>query len=185
MSKPQILLPRPMMDYVMERLEADFCVHKLWELDTDSGALEQVCENIRAIAAGPHTPVEADLIDALPRLEIIANFGVGYDAVDVARAARRGVIVTNTPDVLTQEVADTAMGLLLMAARQLGAAERYLRAGKWMSQGPFPLTPATLRGRRLGIIGLGRIGKAIATRVGSSNGGCVCRYGQRCQWEIR
>ncbi|MHA1545212.1 MAG: NAD(P)-dependent oxidoreductase, partial [Alphaproteobacteria bacterium] len=160
MPDPQILMPNLMMDYVMDRLDAAFVVHKSWE---PGGTIDH--GEIRAIAVGPHAEINAALIDALPKLEIIANFGVGYDNVDAGHAAGRGVIVTNTPDVLTQEVADTAMGLLLMTARQLGAAERFLRAGKW--QDPFPLSPATLRGRTLGIIGLGRIGKAIATRARS------------------
>ena len=163
MSKPQIYMPSPMMDYVTERLDAAFNVHKAWvdkAGDINFG-------DIRAIASGPHADIDAALIDRFPNLEIIANFGVGYDAVDAVHAARRRVIVTNTPNVLTQEVADTAMGLLLMTARQLSASERYLRDGKWANQGEFPLTPATLRGRSLGIIGLGRIGKAIATRARS------------------
>jgi lactate dehydrogenase-like 2-hydroxyacid dehydrogenase len=101
---------------------------------------------------------------ALPALEIVANFGVGYDSVDVAAAAAKGIIVTNTPDVLTEEVADVALGLLLMAARELSASERFLRDGKWLG-GPYPLTPGTLRGRTLGILGLGRIGQAIARRA--------------------
>jgi lactate dehydrogenase-like 2-hydroxyacid dehydrogenase len=89
--------------------------------------------------------------------------GVGYDRVDAAEAGRRGIIVTNTPDVLTEEVADTALGLLIATVRQLPQVDRYLRAGKWL-QRDYPLT-ATLRGRKIGIVGLGRIGKAIARRL--------------------
>jgi lactate dehydrogenase-like 2-hydroxyacid dehydrogenase len=110
-------------------------------------------------------PVGAALIDALPRLEIIANFGVGYDGVDTARAAAKGIMVTNPPDVLTEEVADTALGLLINAVRELPQAEKWLRAGRWLKEGAYPLTGATLRGRRAGIFGLGRIGKAIAQRL--------------------
>jgi lactate dehydrogenase-like 2-hydroxyacid dehydrogenase len=104
-------------------------------------------------------------MERLPKLEIVANFGVGYDAVDIKAAAERGVIVTNTPDVLTEEVADTALGLLLMTAREFSAAERYLRAGRWAKEGPYRLTPATMRDRTVGIVGLGRIGMAIARRL--------------------
>ncbi|MBU2146650.1 MAG: 2-hydroxyacid dehydrogenase [Alphaproteobacteria bacterium] len=109
--------------------------------------------------------VNAALIDALPNLEIIASFGVGYDSVDARHAATRGVMVTNTPDVLTEEVADTALGLLINTVRELPLAEAYLRAGRWEREGAYPLTGATLRGRRAGIFGMGRIGQAIARRL--------------------
>ena len=113
-------------------------------------------------AAGTRT--SAGRRERLPTLEIIASFGVGYDGIDLAAAAERGVIVTNTPDVLTEEVADTALGLLLMTVRELSAAERYLRAGRWPAEGPYPLSPS-LRDRTVGIVGLGRIGMAIARRL--------------------
>jgi lactate dehydrogenase-like 2-hydroxyacid dehydrogenase len=95
----------------------------------------------------------------------VANFGVGYDSVDVNAATERGVVVTNTPGVLDDEVADTALALLLMTVRELGQAERYLRAGRWAAEGPYPLTDLTVAGRKLGILGLGRIGEAIARRA--------------------
>jgi lactate dehydrogenase-like 2-hydroxyacid dehydrogenase len=109
--------------------------------------------------------IGSDLLGRLPKLEIIANFGVGYDGVDVAYAAGRGIIVTNTPDVLTEETADTALGLLLMTVRELGAAERHLRDGLWEKSGPYRLSRATMRDRNVGIVGLGRIGLAIARRL--------------------
>ena len=105
------------------------------------------------------------MIDRLPALEIIANFGVGYDGIDLAHCAERGIVVTNTPDVLTEEVADTALGLLLMTVRELSAAERHLREGRWEKEGTYRLTSATLRSRTVGIAGLGRIGLAIARRL--------------------
>jgi lactate dehydrogenase-like 2-hydroxyacid dehydrogenase len=105
------------------------------------------------------------MMAACPNLKIVANFGVGYDSVDVAAAVRRGVIVTNTPEVLTEEVADTALGLLLGTARELSRAEKWLRDGRWAADGDYRLTPASLRDRSVGIAGLGRIGKAIARRV--------------------
>jgi lactate dehydrogenase-like 2-hydroxyacid dehydrogenase len=119
---------------------------------------------VRGIARGGHADVGRDLIERMPKLEIIANFGVGYDGIDLACAAERGIVVTNTPDVLTEEVADTAIGLLLMTVRELSAAERHLRAGEWVKQ-PYRLTPGTLRDRAVGILGLGRIGLAIARRL--------------------
>jgi lactate dehydrogenase-like 2-hydroxyacid dehydrogenase len=109
--------------------------------------------------------VDAALLDRLPGLQIVANFGVGYDSVDVDAATERGVVVTNTPGVLDDEVADTALALLLMTVRELGQAERYLRAGRWAAEGHYPLTELTVAGRRLGILGLGRIGEAIARRA--------------------
>lgn len=128
-------------------------------------AAESDLGSVRAIArGGGHAPVDTSLFERMPKLEIVANFGVGYDGIDLAGAAKRGIVVTNTPDVLTEEVADTALGLLLMTVRELGAAERYLRAGKWAGSRPYPLT-GTLRDRRVGIAGLGRIGLAVARRL--------------------
>jgi lactate dehydrogenase-like 2-hydroxyacid dehydrogenase len=119
-------------------------------------------EGIRAIATGG--PIVSELIERMPRLEIICVFGAGYEAVDVAAAHRRSVVVTNTPDVLTDEVADRAVGLLINTVCELPRAEAWLREGRWETDGPYPLT-STLRGRSVGIYGLGRIGSAIATRL--------------------
>lgn len=164
MTKPDVLVPVPMSPKVMASLEEAFQVHRVWEAADPERFLARVAEIIRGIAAGNHSHVDAALIERLPRLEIVANFGVGYDSVDVRAAAEHGVIVTNTPDVLTEEVADTAIGLLLMTVRELAAAERHLREGKWRSHDAYPLT-ASLRGRTVGIVGLGRIGAAIARRL--------------------
>ncbi len=123
--------------------------------------------SVRVIASVPGShdaPIDAAVMDAFPHLEIIASFGVGYDHIDASYAASRGIMVTHTPDVLTDEVADLTVGLVVMTARNLGAAERWLRAGKWHSEGNFALSPS-LRGRRIGIFGLGRIGTAVATRL--------------------
>ncbi len=109
--------------------------------------------------------IDAPLIDALPNLKIVSSFGVGYDHVDANYAAERGVIVTHTPGVLDDEVADTALGLLLNTVRELPSAERHLRDGRWVAEGAYPITPLTLRERTAGIFGLGRIGLAIATRL--------------------
>ena len=109
--------------------------------------------------------MDAALISALPRLGAIVHFGVGYDTTDVDAAAARGIAVSNTPDVLTDCVADTAVGLMIDTLRQFSAADRYVRAGRWPSEGNYPLT-RQVSGSRVGIIGLGRIGGAIATRSG-------------------
>jgi lactate dehydrogenase-like 2-hydroxyacid dehydrogenase len=141
-----------------------FTLHQLQPGDAREAWLAENGARIRALARGGYAHVDKALIERLPALEIIASFGVGYDGIDVAAAAARGVVVTNTPDVLTEEVADTALGLLLMTVRDLSAAERYLRAGRWPVDGPYPLS-ASLRNRTVGIFGLGRIGIAIARRL--------------------
>ncbi len=107
-----------------------------------------------------------------PKLEIVSSFGVGYDHVDAKWAGEHGIVVTNTPDVLNEEVADTAIGLLLSTIREFPQADRYLRAGKWVKQG-YPLSKATLRERTVGIVGMGRIGKAIARRLEAFGVGVV------------
>jgi lactate dehydrogenase-like 2-hydroxyacid dehydrogenase len=119
---------------------------------------------VRGVAVfGGHTRIDGDFVATMPRLELVSSFGVGYDHIDAGALARRGVIVTHTPDVLTDEVADLALGLLIATVRQLPQVDRYLREGKWL-KGAYPLT-TTLRGRKVGILGLGRIGKAIAKRL--------------------
>lgn len=120
--------------------------------------------DIRGVVTRGVHPIGAALMDRLPKLEIVSGFGVGYDSVDVAAAAERGIVVTNTPDVLTDEVADFTIGLLLATIRRIPQSDRYLRAGEWARRGPFPLT-ATLRDRTIGIAGMGRIGRAIASRL--------------------
>ncbi len=130
----------------------------------DAGLLSpQDARRVTGMAA--MTAIGAGFINAFPNLEIIANFGVGYDAVDVGHAASCGIMVTNTPDVLSDEVADTTIGLILNTLRELPRAEAYLREGRWAAEGPYPLTRLTLRGRRAGLFGLGRIGMAVARRL--------------------
>jgi lactate dehydrogenase-like 2-hydroxyacid dehydrogenase len=145
-----------------DALDEAFTVHRL---SHGEAVRPEVAAKARGVARGSHFTIGRAFIESLPRLEIIANFGVGYDGIDLAACAARGILVTNTPDVLTEEVADTALGLLLMTVREFSAAERYLRAGKWASDGPYPLTRATLRDRTVGIAGLGRIGIALARRL--------------------
>ncbi len=160
MSKPDLLVIGRPMAYVAERLEAAFAVHAL----PADGVVPAAAAGARGVAmSGGHVRLDDKVMAQLPKLEIIANFGVGYDSIDAAAAARRGVIVTNTPDVLTDEVADLAMGLLLATVRELPQSDRYLRAGKWLEK-PYPLT-TSLRTRKVGIVGLGRIGKAFAARL--------------------
>jgi lactate dehydrogenase-like 2-hydroxyacid dehydrogenase len=162
-AKSDVLLIGPLRPVIAEGFAA-LTVHRLSDA-ADRDALLASVKDVRAMAvSAPVEPINEALLARLPRLEIIASFGVGYDHVDAAAAAKRGIIVTHTPDVLTEEVADTALGLLLCTVRELPQAERYLRAGKWL-QGEYPLTEASLRDRTVGLVGMGRIGRAIARRL--------------------
>jgi len=164
MSKADILMTAPMMPIVIDSLDKAFTLHRLWEQADKEAFLQELGPRIRGVATSTlYGRLEATLLDRLPNAEIISSFGVGYDNVDAVEAAKRGIIVTNTPGVLDDEVADLSIGLLLATLRKIPQADRYLREGRWL-QAPFPLSP-TLRERKVGIVGLGRIGKAIATRL--------------------
>jgi lactate dehydrogenase-like 2-hydroxyacid dehydrogenase len=160
----EILVPDRLAPDALASAEQLFVVHQLVHAPDRDAFLTSIGPRVRAVARGGHAHIDRALVDRLPALEIIASFGVGYDGIDLHAAAERGIIVTNTPDVLTEEVADTVLGLLLMTVRELSAAERHLRAGKWRSEGPYPLT-SSLRDRTVGMIGLGRIGVTIAKRL--------------------
>lgn len=163
-SAPEIVMTGPLMAYAADQLKAKFTVHELWKAPDREALLKEIGPHIRGVAAGGgHNRVDAALFEALPNLEIVSSFGVGYDHVDAAEAGRRGLIVSNTPDVLTDEVADLAIGLLLATVRQIPQVDRYLREGKWLN-GAYSLT-TSLRKRSVGIVGLGRIGKAVAHRL--------------------
>jgi lactate dehydrogenase-like 2-hydroxyacid dehydrogenase len=159
-----ILMPRPMLKTVQDQLDSAFTVHRPYEAADPEAALAEVAEKIRGVAVIGGR-VDADFLKTIPNAEIVSSFGVGYDHIDTGDCLAAKVMVTHTPDVLTEEVADTALGLMLMTVREFGQAEQWLRAGKWEAEGPYPLTQATLQGRTLGIFGLGRIGKAIARRA--------------------
>lgn len=151
---------------VIERLEPHF---EIVRVDRPDPALvtPRMAETVRG--ATGFNGVPADFMAALPKLELVANFGVGYDGVDVGYAAGNNIIVTNTPDVLNEEVADTTIGLLLNTVRLLPRAEAWLRDGRWEKDGAFMLSPLSLRGRKVGLYGLGRIGMEIAARVAAFN----------------
>jgi lactate dehydrogenase-like 2-hydroxyacid dehydrogenase len=154
-ERPDLLLIGPMRP-VLAAGFTDFVVHK-------SGDTPR--SDVRAMAVStPAQAIDEALLATLPRLQIISSFGVGYDHIDAKAAAKRGIIVTHTPDVLNEEVADTTIGLLLNTVRELPQAERHVRAGRWPSEN-YPLSRATLRNRTVGIVGLGRIGMAIARRL--------------------
>ena len=161
-GRATILVPGNLHPHAVARIGREF---EMIALEKADPAL--VSADIAACVTGlaSMTAISAAFIDALPNLRIIANLGVGYDTVDARHAGSKGVMVTNTPDVLTEEVADTTLGLLLNTVRELPKAEAWLRAGRWVSEGHYPLTRTTLRGRRVGIFGMGRIGRAVAHRL--------------------
>ena len=154
---PILAVAKPMA-LIADRLAARFQVHA-----HDPATLAAAAPQIRGIWASGESKVSAELIAQLPALKVIAVMGVGYDGIDVAAAKARGVVVTHTPDVLNDDVADLAIGLMLSAARQLPAADRFVRAGQW-PLGAMPLA-RKMSGARLGIVGMGRIGQAIAQRA--------------------
>jgi lactate dehydrogenase-like 2-hydroxyacid dehydrogenase len=150
-------------EWDMAPMESAFTVHKLWLADDTDAFLNQISTKVRAIATRGELGAPRELIDRLPRLEIIACYGVGVDAIDLERASERGVRVTNTPDVLTEDVADFAFALILASLRKIVAGDFHVRSGAW-PRGSLPLG-ASLQGKRLGVIGFGRIGRAVARRA--------------------
>jgi lactate dehydrogenase-like 2-hydroxyacid dehydrogenase len=162
-ARSDVLLIGPLRPVIAKGF-AGLTVHELAAARDRDSPLASL-GHVRAMAVSlPVRPINDALLARLPQLEIIASFGVGYDHIDAAAAGKRGIIVTHTPDVLTEEVADTALGLLLCAVRELPQAERHLRAGKWLER-EYPLTKASLRDRTVGLVGMGRIGHAIAHRL--------------------
>jgi hydroxypyruvate reductase len=149
---------------VMDDLAADYNMHLLYQARDRAEMLASVAQTCRAVTTMGGVPTRADVIDALPKLEIIACYGVGVDAIDLERAKARGIAVTNTPDVLTEGVADMALALVLSTQRQIVNGDRYVRSGEWKRRGDMWLCRG-VSGRKLGILGLGRIGLAIAKRA--------------------
>ena len=163
-GKIEVLLSGPPKPTIVNGL-APFTVHRLHEALDREALLRQIGPRVRAMAVSVSSDkIGADLMSKLPKLEIVSTFAVGYDHVDVKWAAENGIVVTNTPKVLNEEVADTALGLLLCTVREFPQAERFLRAGKWVERA-YPLTKATLRNRTMGMVGMGGIGQAIARRL--------------------
>src|SRR6516165_7606087 len=159
-----VILLGPLKPLIVKGLEAIGTLHKSAEAK-DLHSFYASHADIRAIACAATSEYLGDaFIRRFPKLQIISSFGVGYDHIDAKAAAAHGVIVTNTPEVLTEEVADTSLGLLLCTIREFPQAERYLRAGRWREKA-YPLTRATLRNRAVGLVGMGRIGQAIARRL--------------------
>jgi len=163
-AKRDVILIGPLKPLIVKGLEAACTVHKAVEAK-DRNAFYAAHADARAIAISATTePIDGSFMTRFPKLQIVSSFGVGYDHIDAKWAGAHGIVVTNTPEVLTEEVADTALGLLLCTVREFPQAERYLRAGKWLAKA-YPLSKATLRNRTVGMVGMGAIGQAIARRL--------------------
>ena len=172
-----VLQVGPLKPSLAQTLQDDYAAYVLPDEASEREAfLSSHGEEITAVVTSGRTGVDAGLMSALPNLGAVVNFGVGYDTTDVDAAAARGVGVSNTPDVLTDCVADTAVGLMIDVMRQFSASDRYVRAGRWPVEGMYPLT-CQVSNARVGIIGLGRIGSAIAKRLSAF--GCTISYHNR------
>ena len=172
-----VLQVGPLKPSLAQTLQDEYAAYVLPDEASEREAfLSSHGEEIAAVVTSGRTGVDAGLMSALPNLGAVVNFGVGYDTTDVDAAAARGVGVSNTPDVLTDCVADTAVGLMIDVMRQFSASDRYVRAGRWAVEGMYPLT-RQVSNTRVGIIGLGRIGSAIAKRLSAF--GCTISYHNR------
>ncbi|WP_041678963.1 2-hydroxyacid dehydrogenase [Rhizobium etli] len=172
MPDVEILMAGAYPQWDMVDLEATYRVHRLWEAADRQELISKVGSNIRAIATRGELGASAELMKQLPKLEIVSCYGVGTDAIDLSYARANGIRVTNTPDVLTEDVADIAIGLLLSTARQIPQADVFVRTGQW-GKIPMPLV-RRVSGKKVGIVGMGRIGKAIAKRAAAF--GCDISY---------
>src|SRR2546427_1040160 len=158
-----ILVTAPLPPFLYDPLKTDYRCHDYVQSKDKTGLLAAEGARIRGLVQGGGTVTATELLDALPKLEIISVFGVGYDGVPVTYCKSRGIKVTNTPDVLTDDVADVALGLILMTGRGFVRLNRFVHAGEWPKRSPELATK--LAGQKVGILGLGRIGKAIAART--------------------
>ncbi|XVF86631.1 hypothetical protein PTKIN_Ptkin18bG0058000 [Pterospermum kingtungense] len=158
-----VLMAYPMNPYLEQELEKRFSLLRFWTVPEKSSFLATNKNSIRAVVGNSSAGADAELIEALPKLEIVASCSVGLDKIDLAKCKEKGIRVTNTPDVLTEDVADLAIGLMLAVLRKLCESDRYVRSGKW-KKGDYKLT-TKFTGKRVGIIGLGRIGMAVAKRA--------------------
>jgi lactate dehydrogenase-like 2-hydroxyacid dehydrogenase len=161
--KPRVIQIGRLQASLEKALADEFDIHPLWRESDPTAFLAREGRSFAGMATSARFGADAQLMDALPALQVISNFGVGYETIDIAAAKQRGIAVANTPDVLTDCVADLAIGLMIDVARGLSAADRFVRRGDWL-KAQFPLM-TRVSGKRLGILGLGRIGGAIAKRA--------------------
>ncbi|WP_299473912.1 2-hydroxyacid dehydrogenase [uncultured Roseibium sp.] len=164
MTKPDILQVGPYPDWDQIPLEEAFSMHKYFEASDPSGFLNSVGDKIKGIATRGELGANRAMIEACPNLEIISVYGVGFDAVDLAACRERGIRVTNTPDVLTNDVADLGVAMMLVQSRGMIGAEAWVRDGSWQEKGLYPLK-SRVWGKTAGVLGLGRIGFEVAKRL--------------------
>jgi len=172
MSKPEVLMIGPYPSWDMEDLGTRYTIHRLWEVEDRETFLARQGGSIRAVATRGELGASAELLKKLPKLEIVSCYGVGTDAIDLNFARENGIRVTNTPDVLTEDVADLGMALMLAVARQLPEGDAHVRDGRW-SKGNMHLTTRVC-GKRVGVVGMGRIGAAFARRAAAFD--CTVSY---------
>src|SRR6478609_3719194 len=166
-EKIDLLVYGPSKPLIENGFSDQFVLHK-YETQPDLERLPAgVAEKIRGVAVTGQVPVNSAMLSKYPNVQIVSSFGVGYDHIDAKYAAEHNIVVTNTPDVLTEEVADVALGLFIATAREFIKADKYVRSGLWATQG-YPLTVGSLRDRKVGMVGMGRIGQAIARRLDAS-----------------
>ena len=172
MTKPEILMMGAYPAWDMEDLESKYQVHKVWQAEDRDSFIASHAEKVRAIATRGELGASADLMKRLPKLEIVSCYGVGTDAIDLSHARTSGIRVTNTPDVLTGDVADIGIGLALSIARQIPDGHAYVHAGKWPQANMGLVT--RFFGKKVGIAGMGRVGVATAKRAAGFD--CEIRY---------
>jgi hydroxypyruvate reductase len=177
MTKPEVLELIDVHPGTTARFDEGYVLHRLWQAPERDRLIADVAPRVRAAVTNGIVGMKGDLIEALPALEIIGVFGVGVDSVDLATARAKGIRVTNTPDVLTEGVAELAIALLLAVARRIPFNDRYVRAGRWPKEGD-PALSSSLAGRRLGVVGLGRIGRRVA-QLAEAFGMEICYGGPR------
>jgi lactate dehydrogenase-like 2-hydroxyacid dehydrogenase len=161
--KQDLIITGPMYPPTLAELEQAYNAHRLWTAPDKDALVASLADRITAVASSNSGGINGATMAKLPKLKTIAHFGVGYDTVDVDAARARNIAITNTPDVLTDEVADLAIGLMLAAVRRIPQGDKYVREGKWL-KGPMALTES-VQGKTVGIVGMGRIGRAIARRA--------------------
>jgi hydroxypyruvate reductase len=182
MTKPEVLELIDVHPGTTARLDEAYVLHRLWQASDQKRFLAEVAPRVRAAVTNGIVGIKGDVIEALPALEIIGVFGVGVDAVDLAMARARGVRVTNTPDVLTEGVAELAIALLLAVARRIPFNDRFVRSGRWPKEGD-PALASSLASRRLGIVGLGRIGRRVA-KLADAFGMVICYTGPQPKADV-
>ncbi|KAF9616468.1 hypothetical protein IFM89_029765 [Coptis chinensis] len=173
-----VLMTCPMSNYLEEELEKKFKLFKIWKhTDQKDQFLKENSQSIRAIVGNAAVGASSELIDSLPKLEIVSSYSVGLDKIDLNKCKEKGIRVSNTPDVLTDDVADLAIALILSTLRRICESDRYVRNGLW-KKGDFKLS-TKFTGKSVGIIGLGRIGAAIAERAAAFD--CPISYFSRSE----